>query len=388
MRLRRAVARIEGMRQSKGNPLPLVVLLCAVLSGGLILWSRNNPPPAQTSTPAPAHSGEAPPASLAASTPAETPAPAAAATPADTAAPGNPPPSSPPSPPIAAETASSPAPVAPPPSDAELAGPLPTSQSQTPNSPAASPPSAPAPATELNLATLAQQPQLWPQRVTLAAAVRFPVFINGVEAGNMQVPRGTPVSLRKVQPDGQVEIEYQNSRILAKAEMTDLQALLHAKANQPAPSPSPKPADTPAQPAPDSPAAQSPSEPLTLVVKRDRKASTWLFHIQIQNRSAQRFAELHGRLFVFSSNDSGALTLAANQELRGDVEPNGSITLEPGPLSLDAASHFDSYAVVLRDANGTIVGSSSTRESATRDWAALEIMLPGTPLPNKKPGTP
>ena len=41
--------------------------------------------------------------------------------------------------------------------------------------------------------------------------VSFPVILNGINRGNIQLPAGREVNLRKVNPDGTVELEMQGA---------------------------------------------------------------------------------------------------------------------------------------------------------------------------------
>ena len=238
------------MRPFFQSPIPWVALLFAALSAGLWEWSRSLPashwettgsttaslpsPAASERTPAAAawesaqpaneNSGETTPAETA--TPQPTPGTDSTATVADstptTAAADS----------TATAAASAPAPesVTPPPTptDTPLAGPLPEkSEPAAPAAPAAPPSPAAAilPPAPLDLAEIARQPALWPKQVLLLASVRFPVILNSVNVGNVQVQPGRAVILHKVNPDGTVEIELpgtQASRTKIKAEATDL----------------------------------------------------------------------------------------------------------------------------------------------------------------------
>jgi ribosomal protein L24 len=76
----------------------------------------------------------------------------------------------------------------------------------------------------LEMGDIARQPKLWPPQVILIRTQRFPVIIKGVNVGSVQVPAGRPVTLRKVNPDGTLEIEFQGSPAKVKAQATDLAA--------------------------------------------------------------------------------------------------------------------------------------------------------------------
>jgi len=224
------------MRKFFQSPISWLAVFCAVLSAGLWEWSRRLPEsnwessaavslPSPTAEPGPT-TGPEPTTPLnadpseAAPAPTSTPALAEVSPPAPT--------------PSATETvaAATPTPAAstPPPSDAELAGPLPA-HAET----AATPPPSPTPPTAsivpdapLDLGEIARQPQLWPRQVVLLASVRFPVILKGVNVGNIQVPPGRPVLLRKVDLDGSVEIELQGSLTKVKAQTTDILARAQA----------------------------------------------------------------------------------------------------------------------------------------------------------------
>ncbi|MEI8235062.1 MAG: hypothetical protein WCH57_10315 [Verrucomicrobiota bacterium] len=234
------------MRPLHANPASWLALLCVLASAGLWVWSRRIPPsawettaPLATNVPAvsPAASDDAP---------GEEPPPPSPAEPTAAASPGVSPTADTPAVAVIPSTPPPPTPSpTPSPSDAELAGPLPQhsadeSAAPTPQPAASAPPAPPAPPllpTSLDLASLSRQPERWPRQVVLLAAVRFPVILKGVNAGNIQVPAGSPVLLRKVNPDGSVEIELPaapGSIAKVKAQNTDLLARAGAAAN-PAP---------------------------------------------------------------------------------------------------------------------------------------------------------
>lgn len=131
----------------------------------------------------------------------------------------------------AATPEATPKPVPPRPSDAELAGPLPEHSPGEAVSAAAA--RTPAPAARLEIADIARQPRLWPREVVLAASQRFPVVLNGVNVGNVQVPAGRSVLLRKVNADGTLEIEFQGAVAKVKARATDLIERAMARAAAP-----------------------------------------------------------------------------------------------------------------------------------------------------------
>jgi len=76
----------------------------------------------------------------------------------------------------------------------------------------------------MEIADIAKQPSLWPKQIVILVPVRFPVVLNGVNIGNIQVPPHSAVVLQKVNPDGTVMIERQGSQAKVKAQETDLSA--------------------------------------------------------------------------------------------------------------------------------------------------------------------
>ena len=232
--------------------LPGLAVFCAVLTCVLIGWSRNTSPPvlwepvesASTaeshvpkltdSTPAPESRSEpiAAPAETAAAPGMEEAAPnsatapvAAASSDSMTSLSDNPPVAASPSPVPVAPTSAAVSPAAAP-AIPDIEGPLPTSDPVAPAAPQTSPAlvAPPVPQTALDPQAIARQPQLWPRQVLLQSPVRFPVFINGREVGNVQLPRGAAVLLRKVRLDGTVEIERQGSYANVPPQATDLVA--------------------------------------------------------------------------------------------------------------------------------------------------------------------
>jgi len=231
------------------SPAVWMAIFCALVSAGFWGWSRCIPDslwefskpvahssPAADVVPASAAETPAPLATPAESTvavaPTSEPSPTTPAAPAEVPAPTTAP--SPDAPTVAAATATKPVS---PPSDAELAGPLPE-KSPAETAPAtpvaqASPPApavAATPAPPLELADIAKQPQFWPKQVFLLAAVKFPVVLKGVNVGTMLLPPGRPVTLRKVNPDGSVEIELQGAQTKVSAQTTDVLARARAVA--------------------------------------------------------------------------------------------------------------------------------------------------------------
>ena len=247
------------MRNFFHNPTSWLAVFCALLSAGLWAWTRRlpettwessvavSPSPSAAETVRTTGTEPMPPAT----TDADETAPAS--TPAPPLAEATPPQPTPEPTPVAATVAAAsptpsptPTPPAAKPPEADLAGPLPANPGN------AAPPSSPQPTAQptpaaailppapLDLSEIAQQPELWPRQIVLLASVRFPVILNGVNVGNVQVPPGSAVLLRKVGADGTVEIERQGSRTKVQATSTDLlaraQALAAAhKAATPAP---------------------------------------------------------------------------------------------------------------------------------------------------------
>jgi len=341
------------------NPLPpLLAIASAILSAGLIVWAARQRPSA--------------------------PGPAVPATAEPTPAPTAPPPQEEP----VAEPTGTPAPPPPPSAAAEPSPvisadelPLPTSSPGEPAGP--SPLLSPLLAIPGDLPALAGLPRYWPAKVKLLAPARFPVFLNGVEAGTIQVPAGALVTLRKLRADGQAEVERQGAFATLPATATDVLARAQALAAAVTPAPS---AAT-ASPAPEKRKAPP---PLQIVVTRSRQTGAgaararWSFKVRLSNPSSEPAAAAAGRFFAFSRKPGEPLLLAANEPLTAPaLEPGGTATLEPPALKLDAP--LDGYAVLLRDAQGAVVGSLSTRESATADWAALEAARPGSPLATPAP---
>lgn len=60
--------------------------------------------------------------------------------------------------------------------------------------------------------------------------VSFPVILNGINRGNIQLPAGRAVTLRKVNPDGTVELEMQGAMAKVNAQATDVLARARATA--------------------------------------------------------------------------------------------------------------------------------------------------------------
>lgn len=221
---------IEDVPPMLPSRLALLTLGCALLSAAFWSWSRGLSEPNWESSSAAL--APMPESSTVAAVPTPTPKPkpkpikkAPSPTPALVqATPDVPMPSATPTPepfPVVAEATPA-APIATPeppprPSDAELAGPLPE------HSPGETAVAAVTP-TNLDIGDIARQPQLWPPQVILVSTQRFPVVIKGVNVGNVQVPAGRPVTLRRVNLDGTLEIEFQGSPAKVKAQATDLVA--------------------------------------------------------------------------------------------------------------------------------------------------------------------
>lgn len=252
------------------------------------------------------------------------------------------------------------------------------------------------PPLKISVASVAADPRLWPRQVVLQGPVRFPVYINGNPAGSVQIGRGSLVSLHKVQPDGTVELERLGSIAKANASQTDLlarsQEIWMRLAQGPAAvAPSALPVSSVAGPAVSGTGnAANPSTAipaLQITVTRDRKSEpaadgasqhTWLFHIKAANPGTSEYPALHGVFVAFYRDPNGVLRVASNQAITGSISAGGATVIDPGPVRID---QIDGYAVVLRDADGKVVGSVSTRDSVTRDWASLEKMATGELLP-------
>lgn len=234
------------MQTSPSGPLARLAILCALLSVGFWIWSNRQPKPnwetsgpiASVPLPAPAPSAVPAPA---AATPTSAPE-TASATPVPPPTPVDAAPSPAPAPVVSAET----------PAPTDTAPPASTPEPP----PSAEPTPAPAP---LEIADLARQPQLWPKQVLLVAPVRFNVIMQGKAMGSILVPARRPVILRKINPDGTVEIQYQSNTAITKHQDTDLlpraraAALEKPAANPPAPSSGDSGATSPAKPSPESP---------------------------------------------------------------------------------------------------------------------------------------
>ena len=377
--------------------LPWLVALCAVLSALFLLQSRENPP--KWEAPAPSlraskpdieAAGSAAPASKhavkARKKLAATPTPAEpAATPAVPVAPAEPTP--------APTVSSSSAPVATPtPTPAPTPEPVATPASQP--APVATPTPAP-----LDAPKAALLPQFWPRTVVLAVSIDFPVTLNGVQAGSMRLPKGAALNLRKVNADGTVQVERQGSQATLPVDSTNLLSLMRKAAEDASSNPTPAPAtpaasDAAAAPA-DSGTASAPTATpgprpvLNVIVNRDRGAEAsddpgtrvYAFHIRIVNPTERAYPKVAVRFFGFARTRDNALTVVANDTQPCDVPANGEITVDPAKLRLEATRAFDGYAVLVRDAENTIVGYSTTRDSVTRNWAGLELLPPGSPLP-------
>ena len=227
------------MGMHKIPPLFWLAVFCAILGGGIWSWSSRLPEavwesstatalPLPTPSAAPAITPDATPIS----TPDAKPAPVVEATPSpqpvapDAAPVASPAPAPASSPDSSAEAAVSPAPSpvpAPAPSPAEMTvtAPTPAPAAVEPVATATPQPTPPPP---LTVEDIARQPQLWPKQLLLLTSARFPVVLNGVNVGNVLVPAGSAVILRKVNPEGTVEIELRGSKATVKAEATDLAA--------------------------------------------------------------------------------------------------------------------------------------------------------------------
>lgn len=214
-------------------------VICALLSAGMWIWSRHLPESVWESSRA-----KIPPSpQLAETAPAPTPAPTPAPSPEPVVEAPAPPAKPAPAPALPATATASPSATPPPtsptpnpaprPTDAELAGPLPQHAPEEVAPASSSPAPSVVPSAPLDLADIARQPQLWPRQVVLLTSVRFSVVLKGVNVGNVQIPAGRGVLLRKVNPDGTVEIELQESpgsQAKVKAQATDLLARARALA--------------------------------------------------------------------------------------------------------------------------------------------------------------
>jgi len=257
----------------------------------------------------------------------------------------------------------------------------------------ATPTPAPTPALEINIQTVAADPRLWPREIVLKEPVSFPVYIDGKPAGNIQVGKGGGAKLRAVHPDGTVELERLGSYARAKANQTDLLErarviglrLLGASAT--IPSATPQSSASSAESASPAKAETSGSVGISMSVTRDRKTEpgpdgtpqhAWYFHIKLGNTSATPSPALHGVFVAFYRDPLGSLRIASNQTVSGTVPAGGSSVIDPDPVRVN---QIDGFAVLLRDPDGKITASFSTRDSIARDWAALEKMNAGELLP-------
>lgn len=382
------------MQKSSPHFLPLLVAIFAAANVALILGSRHLAPPWETVTPPPSassvsgkKSGEVLPREV----PASMVAPEAPAANANAPKPA---PEAAPAPPARERKApepgvdAKPAPVqAEPKPEAK-----PAAAERAVQPPAKAPESTPqATPLPLDAARIAAQPQLWPAQVALVVPVQFPIVINGAQAGSVQLPRGTPVFLQKVNADGTVEVQRQGAFAKIPARNTNLLALVQARASAPAADGN---ASQPAPPAgATTPRASATPGPQTLsvVVSRDQSGDAagvddqgnrvQAYRIRIVNPTDRSFPKVLVRFFAFGRTANNELSLAANDSQTCDVGPKTEITVEPAKLRVDKGRNLDGYAVLLRDADNAIVGSQTTRESVAKDWAALENLPPGSVLP-------
>ena len=389
------------MRKSFPRFLPWLVAISAILSILLIHWSRRVAGPWENAQPTPSPASAVVPGADAvaatgtsgavATVPGATPGaaipPAATGTTAEPVAP-----TPIPTPAAAAaggEPAASGTNGAPKPAEPDTAAPTPAKTPEPTPTPTPTPTPAP-----LTIAVIAAQPQLWPAQVALSIPVQFPISINGAQAGSIQLPRNTVLTLRRVNVDETVDVLHQGALARIPGSSTTLLAQVSTKQNSVVP---PAPAaggEAAAQPAPAANGAATgaavPGQAaLAVTVTRDRSQDVgadeqgrrlWVFHVLIKNASDKAYPKVAVRFFAFS-RAGNELSLAANDTQSCDVPANGEITVDPAKLRLENNRTFDGYAVLLRDADNAIVGSSTTRESVTKNWTVLESLPPGSPVP-------
>lgn len=217
-------------RERKFNPFPLLAAVAALGAGALFFFTRSAPPPPPDPEPAEETSSPAPSSSPPASEPEASPEAVPAVEPQPEPEPAN------------ADPESSEANSGPPapheekrPSEDDLFGPLPSRDE--PEEVAAIPTlhkeipfNVPPPprAAAVDVPQIAAQRERWPARVLLRKAIRFPVVINGQNAGSVLVPERAAVNVKNVFPDGRLEIGYHNASVVVPASATDF--LLRAKA--------------------------------------------------------------------------------------------------------------------------------------------------------------
>ncbi len=214
-------------RDRRFNPFPLLAAIAALAAGALFFFTRQSAPPApepeveeQTTEPAPAPIPEPSPSPEPTPTPEPLPQPVEAGN-AEAPAEAD---SGPPAPHEEDR-----------PSEDDLVGPLPSREE--PEEIAAIPTlhkeipfNVPPPprAAAVDVSQVAAQRERWPTRVLLRKPVRFPVVINGQNAGSVLVPTRAAVTVKNVYPDGRLEIGYHNATTVVPSSATDF--LLRAKA--------------------------------------------------------------------------------------------------------------------------------------------------------------
>jgi len=241
----------------------------------------------------------------------------------------------------------------------------------------------------LDLATIASQPQLWPAEIVLVTPVEFPIFVNGKQAGSAELPRGTSVTLRRVNADGTLEVQRQGATARIPARSTNLLRLLQGgSAGQAATANTSKPvAQTAARPAA---TPSGPRQMLEVSVSPDPTADVDIdsqgnrlksYRIRIVNATEQNYPKVLVRFFAFARNATDEVTLAANDEQVCNVGPNTELIVLPAKLRILKGRGIDGTAVLLRDGDNNIIGSQTTRDSVTKNWPALESLPPGSPVP-------
>lgn len=218
-------------RGRKFNPFPLLAAIAGLGAGALFFFTRSVPPPppepdateqlpSPSPSPSPASAPEASPEPAPPVEPQPEPEPAEA----DAPEPSTEASSGPPAPHEEKR-----------PSEDDLFGPLPSRDE--PEEIAAIPTlhkeipfNVPPPprAAAVDVPQIAAQRERWPARVLLRKAIRFPVVINGQNAGSVLVPERAAVNVKNVFPDGRLEIGYHNATAIVPASATDF--LLRAKA--------------------------------------------------------------------------------------------------------------------------------------------------------------
>jgi hypothetical protein len=112
--------------------------------------------------------------------------------------------------------------VAPPPSSASDEHSIPGIDLGT-----AAKPLAPGTPEPFSLQKLANNPALWPKKITLRKAVTFPAVVNGKVVGDLIAPVGSEANLKAIK-DGKIGVEYQGGGAWLNVEDTDLVARVTA----------------------------------------------------------------------------------------------------------------------------------------------------------------